>query len=52
MIVHDESRHEQCGATLARVYVDLSTSVDEMVSCPGSSLGPSSWRTLIPSRLR
>ena len=50
MTVHDESRHEQCGVPLVRVYVDPSTSVDEMVSHPGSGIGPSPWRTLIPSR--
>ena len=52
MIVHDESRHERCGVPLVRVYVDPSTSVDEMVSRPGSDLSPSPWRALIPSRFR
>ena len=50
MTVHEEILHEQCGVPLVRVYVDPSTSVDEMVSRPGSGLGPSPWRTLIPSR--
>ena len=47
--MHDEIRHEQCGVPLVRVYMDPSTSVDDMVSRPGSGLGPSPWRTLIPS---
>ena len=50
MIVHDESPHDQCGVPLVRVYVDTSASVEEMVSHPGSGLGRSPWRTLIPSR--
>ena len=49
MIVHDESRHEQCGVLLVRDYVEPSTSVDEMVSRPGSGLGPSPWRNMILS---
>ena len=51
MIVHDESRHEQCGVPLVRIYVDPSTSVDEMVSRTGFGLGPSPCRTVIPGRI-